>query len=82
MKFKPHKYHNPSKKKLGSCQTSEACSDSTGAHHSCLVRATTLLECMAFVRNKYPHVHVTRYEHGKYIDQVELLNEDKGRDFR
>jgi len=79
LKFKPHKYHNPSKKRLRSCQTANICSDSTGAHHCFLIEATTLLECMAILRDKFPNVHVTRYEHAKYIDRVELNEEDRGK---
>lgn len=70
VKFKLHKYHNPSKKKLNHCQTSDFCSDSTGAHHCFLVRASTLIELMTIVRNKYPNIHVTRYEYAQFIEEL------------
>ena len=74
VKFKPQKHHDPQNKKFGHCQTSWACTDSTGAHHCFLIKGTNLSldRITKIVKEKYPHVHITRIEHAKYIEEVEL----------
>lgn len=74
VKFKPHRYHVPAKKIVNNCQTSVLCTDSTGGHHCFLVEGDNLAlhNVMKIVRDKFPNVHVTRYERAKFIEEVDF----------
>jgi hypothetical protein len=52
--------HNPHAKVTSSCTLSEACTDSTGEHHSLLVNAPDLDTALKYSRKRWSHV--TRVE--------------------
>lgn len=70
VKYKRNPNHDPRNKIIGTCQTSEMCSDSTGSHHCFLVKAHSLEEVATKVIMKFKKVHITRIELAKNIEDL------------
>lgn len=67
LKLPKQEGHNPASKRLGRCPlalgtkgepTARVCTDTTGAHHSLLVRAANV----EAIRKRFENWHVTRIE--------------------
>jgi hypothetical protein len=67
IKIKQGLKHDPNNKLTGPCETSDTCTDLTGAHHCFLIAASNVGQAKRKTQDRYGAVHITRIEKARII---------------